>query len=152
LDFKRNFYGQFPSKICKNSKTLTGAGIPAGQKFSTGTGPDRAWPAVYRYRFHLWVHMQIKKCHSMWILVAMRTLVEHLVWYEKTEMIEKGGNGRFLGFRIPKNPMKIRKIPRVRNPPFPLKKLILVSLSMKRIKGETADFVLPRFSEFSLDY
>jgi hypothetical protein len=37
LDFKRNFYGQFPSKICKNSKTLTGA----GQKFSTGTGPDR---------------------------------------------------------------------------------------------------------------
>jgi hypothetical protein len=51
LDFKRNFYGQFPSKICKNSKTLTGAGIPAGQKFSTGTGP-----AVYRYRFHLWSH------------------------------------------------------------------------------------------------
>jgi hypothetical protein len=48
LNFKRNFYGQFPSKICKNSKTLTGAGIPAGQKFSTGTGP-----AVYRYRFHL---------------------------------------------------------------------------------------------------
>jgi hypothetical protein len=42
LNFKRNFYGQFPSKICKNSKTLTGAGIPAGQKFSTGTGPDRA--------------------------------------------------------------------------------------------------------------
>jgi hypothetical protein len=26
LDFKRNFYGQFPSKICKNSKTFTGAG------------------------------------------------------------------------------------------------------------------------------
>jgi hypothetical protein len=41
LDSKRNFYASFPSKICKNSKTLTGAGIPAGQKFSTGTGPDR---------------------------------------------------------------------------------------------------------------
>ncbi len=39
LNFKRNFYGQFPSKICKNSKTLTGAGIPASQKFSTGTEP-----------------------------------------------------------------------------------------------------------------
>jgi hypothetical protein len=26
----------------ENSKTLTGAGIPAGQKFSTGTGPDLA--------------------------------------------------------------------------------------------------------------
>jgi hypothetical protein len=38
LDFKRNFYGQFPSKICKNSKTLTGA----GQKFSTGTRPGLA--------------------------------------------------------------------------------------------------------------
>jgi hypothetical protein len=33
---------RFPSKMCKNSKTLTGAGIPAGQKFSTGTGPGLA--------------------------------------------------------------------------------------------------------------
>jgi hypothetical protein len=26
LDFKRNFYGQFSGKICKNSKTFTGTG------------------------------------------------------------------------------------------------------------------------------
>jgi hypothetical protein len=38
LNFKRNFYGQFPSKICKNSKTLTGA----GQKFLTATRPGLA--------------------------------------------------------------------------------------------------------------
>ncbi len=33
------FMASFSSKICKNSKTLTGAGTPAGQKFSTDTRP-----------------------------------------------------------------------------------------------------------------
>ena len=61
-DFQKNcFITFFSNKICKNWKVLTGAVIPAGQEFSTGTGPDRAGPAVYRYRFHLWLRCRILK-------------------------------------------------------------------------------------------